>query len=446
MIRIEGNKSTLYQWDLNMRVILTNAPAGTEVHYSNTNDNTDENCITAVSYSENGCVYADIPNKLLQINGIILVYIYIQDEDKAWTEFKTEIVVLPRKKPANYVYTETEIKTFESLEKRIGNLNDLDTEAKDNLVAAINEAAQTGSGGGGGSTVELDTTLTQSGKAADAKAVGDALAGKQDSGNYVKSVNGTAPDASGNVTVEAGGGGSGIYVGDTAPSDTSMLWVDTSDNEGSTVDSVNGKTGTVVLTAEDVGAMPAGASTDYTLPVATAETLGGVKVGEGLSIDASGVLSASGGGSSGGGGGVPTWSLLGEYDMSTIADSTNISLTGLDNLTYLYFKWEALQNETSTDSNYWLSINGKQLGPYILSRKSGTSNYGYTICKWNGLVWEIQMSAGAISDTNYTLNTGNALFPYNHVFGAGACTTLSAFISSSTYKPVSGVLKIYGGK
>ena len=32
---------------------------------------------------------------------------------------------------------------------------------------------------GGGPTVELDTTLTQSGKAADAKAVGDALAGKQ---------------------------------------------------------------------------------------------------------------------------------------------------------------------------------------------------------------------------------------------------------------------------
>ena len=34
-------------------------------------------------------------------------------------------------------------------------------------------------GGGGGSSIELDTTLTQSGKAADAKAVGDALAGKQ---------------------------------------------------------------------------------------------------------------------------------------------------------------------------------------------------------------------------------------------------------------------------
>lgn len=32
---------------------------------------------------------------------------------------------------------------------------------------------------GGGSAVELDTTLSEAGKAADAKAVGDALAGKQ---------------------------------------------------------------------------------------------------------------------------------------------------------------------------------------------------------------------------------------------------------------------------
>ena len=274
----------------------------------------------------------------------------------------------------------------------------------------------------------VDTTLTQSGKAADAKAVGDALA-----------------ELEAQIPESGGSGGAGFIVDAKPPSDITKLWVDTSDNEGSTVDSVNGKTGTVVLTAEDVGAMPAGASVDYTLPVATAETLGGVKVGDGLSVDANGVLSASGGGSSGGGG-VPTWSLLGEYDMSTIADSANISLTGLDNLTHLYFKWEALQNETSTDSNYWLSINGKQLGQYILSRKTGTSSYGYTLCTWNGLVWEVQMSSGAIAADNYTMSTANANFPYNHAFGVGACTTLSAFIANSTYKPVSGVLKIYGGK
>lgn len=35
----------------------------------------------------------------------------------------------------------------------------------------------------------------------------EGLENKQDAGAYVKTVNGTAPDASGNVTVEAGGGG-----------------------------------------------------------------------------------------------------------------------------------------------------------------------------------------------------------------------------------------------
>lgn len=83
----------------------------------------------------------------------------------------------------------------------IGALTALDTSVKDNLVAAINVVkhiadgkqdkliagdnitisadGKTISAAGGGPTVELDTTLSKAGKAADAKAVGDALAGKQ---------------------------------------------------------------------------------------------------------------------------------------------------------------------------------------------------------------------------------------------------------------------------
>ena len=92
-----------------------------------------------------------------------------------------------------------------SLNDKIGNTGQLTTTDKSNLVAAVNEVKNTADakqdkliagdnitiaadgktisatgGGGGGSTVELDTTLSETGKAADAKAVGDALADKQD--------------------------------------------------------------------------------------------------------------------------------------------------------------------------------------------------------------------------------------------------------------------------
>ena len=38
-------------------------------------------------------------------------------------------------------------------------------------------------------------------------------------------------------------------------------------------------------------------ASDYELPIASVSTLGGVKIGEGISIDSNGVISASGGGS-----------------------------------------------------------------------------------------------------------------------------------------------------
>ena len=78
---------------------------------------------------------------------------------------------------------------------------------------------------------------------------------------------------------------------------------------GAPVQSVNGKTGTVQLGASDVGALPdstvipsktsqldndSGFITD--IPIASATQLGGVKIGAGLSVTSSGVLSATGGG------------------------------------------------------------------------------------------------------------------------------------------------------
>lgn len=118
MIEIEGNKPALYQWDLNQRLVLTDInriSAGIEVHFSTT-QNHEECCLSAPSYKDGKEIFADIPNVLLQTKGIISVYLYIQEENKAWTEYSAELLVVPRSRPANYVYTETEVLNYKQLE------------------------------------------------------------------------------------------------------------------------------------------------------------------------------------------------------------------------------------------------------------------------------------------------------------------------------------------
>ena len=102
--------------------------------------------------------------------------------------------------PSGDESVEPTLPVWGQMQGMIGNLAELATTSKDNLVSAINEAAQSG-GGGGGAYVELDTTLTQSGKAADAKAVGDALAEKQPKGDYL--TQNELPDMTAYRTAEA---------------------------------------------------------------------------------------------------------------------------------------------------------------------------------------------------------------------------------------------------
>ena len=107
--------------------------------------------------------------------------------------------IAPGADPSGDESTDPTLPVWGQMQGQIGNLADLATTSKDNLVAAINEAAQ--SGGGGGSAVELDTTLSEAGKAADAKAVGDALAGKQPKGDYL--TQNELPDMTAYRTAEA---------------------------------------------------------------------------------------------------------------------------------------------------------------------------------------------------------------------------------------------------
>lgn len=141
MFAIANERKSLWQWDLNQQ--LTVAGDCTEVHYL---DRGAPSTLT-VEVKDGK---ADIPNILLQKAGRLVVYAYIIDAQDHHTKVCETFGIAPRPKPAEYVYTETEVKTWSDLQAQIGDLADLATDEKDSLVAAINEAAQTGGGGGAG--------------------------------------------------------------------------------------------------------------------------------------------------------------------------------------------------------------------------------------------------------------------------------------------------------
>lgn len=171
LFKIADGRGCFYQWDLDQK-ILVNDIAINEVHFCNgTSD-----CSLVVRVEDGA---ANVPNILLQIARSIRVYAVQDDHTCAESVF----AVRQRTKPADYVYTETEVKRYEDLEKQIEEVR--------------------------------------------------------------KSI-------------------------PSVP-----------------VQSVNGKTGEVQLTASDVGALPSDTPIPeaYTLPTATADTLGGVMVGDGLQIE-----------------------------------------------------------------------------------------------------------------------------------------------------------------
>ena len=164
MLTLNDGRAELWQWDTG-RTLSVDADCS-QVHFSNKVFGRSID----VDVADGAAV---IPDILLQTDKDLNVWAFVGTAENGYTKISKTFKVNRRNKTADYVFTPTDQMTMQTIQRQIGDLADLTTEAKNNLVAAINEAAQ--SGGGGGSTVELDTTLTQSGKAADAKAAGDAI-------------------------------------------------------------------------------------------------------------------------------------------------------------------------------------------------------------------------------------------------------------------------------
>ena len=110
--------SPLYQWEMGRKIKIT-PPANTKVDRVDFSRSLDSDALPVIPYDENGVIVANIPNVLLQSGDPIFVYLVYCGEDCVETTASYVLSVIKRPKPADYVYTETEVKAWESLEQRI---------------------------------------------------------------------------------------------------------------------------------------------------------------------------------------------------------------------------------------------------------------------------------------------------------------------------------------
>ena len=135
-ITIADKRGALWQWDTGRRL---RVGSGVEqIHYQNRA----LGCSVDVDVGADGT--AIIPDELLQDCHTLTAYAYVTDDTGAYTMVQQDFAVHKRAKPAGYTYTPTDQMTLRTIQHQIGDLADLTTEAKENLVAAINEVARMG--------------------------------------------------------------------------------------------------------------------------------------------------------------------------------------------------------------------------------------------------------------------------------------------------------------
>lgn len=146
-IVIADGRGALWQWDTGRRVKITDGADVKQIHYQ-------KRCFgrsVDVDVEDDGT--AIIPDELLQDYHTLTAYAYVTDDAGGYTKVQQDFAVYKRAKPAGYVYTPTDQMTLQTIQRQIGDLADLTTKEKENLVAAINEAAASC---GAGSSVQSD--------------------------------------------------------------------------------------------------------------------------------------------------------------------------------------------------------------------------------------------------------------------------------------------------
>ena len=158
VVRIENDTYSvraLYQWDLNQVLHISglNLTSAPEIHF--TNKTMREALVIQASQAGPSVFSVDIPNILLQQPHDITVYICTREGDVYQCLYKMVIPVKARQKPSDYVYTETEVLTYRTIEKRLSNLEQFGGTTDEQIAAAV--AAYLAENPAGGSSVAIGT-------------------------------------------------------------------------------------------------------------------------------------------------------------------------------------------------------------------------------------------------------------------------------------------------
>lgn len=130
MFSILDGRAKFYQWDLDRKLVVADESIN-QVHFCN---RTDECSLVCDVYYLNGERVVNVPNVLLQTDWRINVYGY----DKNYTKHNAVFEVVRRSKPADYIYTETEVKNYDDLAERIDQI-EKNGVSDERIADAVNE-------------------------------------------------------------------------------------------------------------------------------------------------------------------------------------------------------------------------------------------------------------------------------------------------------------------
>lgn len=118
-LAISDQRKHFWQWDTGRKLKVTGLAEGAQIHFHRAGM---EQPFTLLVYADGSDLVCDVPDELLQEAKTFAAYTYITDAYGSLTRTSKTFVVEERPKPSGYVYTPTEIRTWEQLDERVTKL------------------------------------------------------------------------------------------------------------------------------------------------------------------------------------------------------------------------------------------------------------------------------------------------------------------------------------